>query len=131
MRWHPESIYDFPTAILAGLSESAFGWQQEGFIRSGREPVTIFFSCKEPKPPYAQELMRELHVRTGIPHRSHLQDSIPVSVVDQIENADVVVTFYDHAEPNAASDDEGLYYDLMIPGCPEMGGWFCDDDHVA
>jgi hypothetical protein len=40
------------------------------------------------------------------------------------------VTFYDHIESNAENDDEGLYYDVTIPGCPEMGGWFCDDDHL-
>jgi len=88
--------------------------------------VKIFFSCKEPNPPYAEELIRALHLKAGISHRSHLPDSVPVSVVDQIENADAVVRFYDHPD-----GDEGVYYDVMIPGCPEMGGWFCDDDHKS
>jgi hypothetical protein len=134
MKWHPSSIYDFPTAIVRGMSEAAHEWRTKGLItKAADEPVRFFFSCTEPKPKYADELLLALRNKIRQPYKSELKESTVVEVVGTIETADVAVTFYLDAEAwrtTKPTSRQGLSYIAVIKESVITMGWFCDDDHT-
>src|SRR5262245_51870485 len=117
MKWHQKSRYDFPTAILSGISEAVSDWCQEGLIKDpGNRTVKIVFRMREPIPAYAKELLQALSSKVGIPHRSHFADALTVEVVEDSDRADIEVTFCQEADTTKASVDQGLWYDALIVG---------------
>lgn len=113
------------------MSEVAFNWSQDQFIKVvPNEPVRFLFLFTEPKPDYAEGLLRELNRRQGQIHRSKLKESLPVTVVDAVADAHAIVTFWQEGWRCVGAEERLAYITVLAGFGIGCMGSVCVTDHL-
>jgi hypothetical protein len=113
------------------MSEAAFSWCQDQFISvAADESVRFLFLFTEPRPDYADELMSALRSKIGRIHKSIFDESVAVSVVNRVEEAHAIVTFWKEGWGCAGAEERLAYVTVLRGyGVGSMGS-FCVTDHA-
>jgi hypothetical protein len=123
MTWNNYADYDLPMGILSRISEVAWHWNDGGYGNLPTDrPIKLFFTFREPMPPFADELMADLMAHDATVHQSDFRsESLPVMPTSNFTEADAVITFYASDSKAYGDAEHRLDYEVK---CTVLGGSF-------